>query len=42
MEKIFENIVHKLWMVDHHVNEPDDIRGIFNKVHFSWLRKNLL
>ena len=41
MIKIFKDIVHKLWMVDHHKNEPEHIQEIFNKVHYVWLRENL-
>ena len=42
MEKLCDDIVHKLWMVDHHKNLPDvDMRETFEKVHLSWLRENL-
>jgi hypothetical protein len=41
MENILDKIVHKLWMIDHHANEPIHIREIFEKVHLSWLRENL-
>ena len=41
MEKVCKDIVHKLWMIDHHKNEPQEIQEIFNKVHYVWLRENL-
>jgi hypothetical protein len=41
MENILDKIVHKLWMIDHHQNEPAHIREIFDNVHLSWLRENL-
>ena len=43
MDNIFEKIVHKLWMVDHHDTEPDVyIKEIIKRVHYDWLRENLL
>ena len=41
MENISDKIVHKLWMIDHHTNEPEHIREFFHTIHFSWLRENL-
>ena len=41
MRNIFDKIVHKLWMIDHHVNLADiDMRDVNEKVHLCWLREN--
>jgi hypothetical protein len=42
MIKIFKDIVHKLWMVDHHKNEPKEIREICNTVNYAWLKESSL
>ena len=28
-------------MIDHHENELDDLKILFRKVHFYWLKENL-
>ena len=42
MEDIFEQILHKLWMIDHHKNDPDIyIRNLYINFHYGLLRENL-
>ena len=42
MEDIFDQIVHKLWMIDHHKNDPDTyIRDLYINFHYGLLRENL-
>jgi hypothetical protein len=42
MKKVFDDIFHKLWMVDHHKNDSDIyIRDLYINFHYSLLRENL-
>ena len=42
MKNIFEQIVHKLWFIDHHKNEQDIfIKNSIEKMHYFWLREHL-
>ena len=43
MEIIFDNKVHKLWMVDHHTDESDaNMKDFSKKFHYAILRENLV
>ena len=42
MKNSFEQIVHKLWLIDYHKNKQDIfIKNSIEKMHYFWLREHL-